>query len=507
MSSRLAEQLALLPEYLGNHMILTLCALAIGISISIPVALLATRVGWLEWPVLTFAGVMQTVPALALLALMVPLLGRIGFTPALAGLVLYSMFPVLRNTVTGIKGVDPAFVEAGRAIGMTDQQLLWRVQVPLAAPVIVAGIRIASVWVVGIATLSTPVGSPSLGNYIFSGLQTQNFTAVLVGVVAAAALAVVLDLLIRLIEVAVSRRNLALGLTGALGLALLAIPALVPMLPRAEGRLAGRSVVIGAKTFTEQYIIAEVLKRRANDSGYRASNLQSLGSTVVFDALKASRIDCYVDYSGTIWANHMKRRDQPGRESVLQIMSDWLLKKHGIICLGSLGFENAYALAMRKDRASSLGIQTVSDLGPRTPTLSIGGDYEFFVRPEWQALREQYRLKFAAKRSFDPTLMYPAVQRGVVDVISAFTTDGRIPAFGLVLLRDDREVLPPYDAVLLLSPAAARHTGLKMAFEPLIGAITDEEMRQANMLVDLKKASVSQAANWLYAQLEEGKKP
>ena len=315
ITSRLAEQLALLPEYLGNHMILTLCALAIGISVSIPVALLTTRVGWLEWPVLTFAGVMQTVPALALLALMVPLLGRIGFTPALAGLVLYSMFPVLRNTVTGIKGVDPAYVEAARAIGMTNGQLLWRVQLPLAAPVIVAGIRIASVWVVGIATLSTPVGSPSLGNYIFSGLQTQNFTAVLVGVVAAAALAMVLDLLIRLIEVAISRRNVTLGLTGALGLALLALPALVPTLQTAEGRaVAQPSVIIGAKTFTEQYIIAELLKKRANESGYRVSNLQSLGSTVVFDALKASRIDCYVDYSGTIWANHMKRHDQPGRQ-------------------------------------------------------------------------------------------------------------------------------------------------------------------------------------------------
>ena len=161
---------------------MTLFALAIGIAISIPVALLATRVKWLEWPVLAFAGVMQTVPALALLALMVPLLGRIGFAPALAGLVLYSMFPVLRNTVTGVEGVDPAYIEAARAIGMTDAQLLLRVQLPLAAPVIIAGIRISAVWVVGVATLSTPVGFPSLGNYIFSGLQTQNFVAVLVGV-------------------------------------------------------------------------------------------------------------------------------------------------------------------------------------------------------------------------------------------------------------------------------------------------------------------------------------
>jgi len=497
MTSRLAEQLALLPDYLGNHMVLTLTALALGIAISLPVGLMATRLRWLEWPVLTFAGVMQTVPALALLALMVPLLGRIGFTPALAGLILYSMFPVLRNTVTGVKGVDAAYVEAARAIGMTDRQLLWHVQLPLAAPVILAGIRIASVWVVGVATLSTPVGSPSLGNYIFSGLQTQNFTAVLVGVVAAAALAIVLDLLIRLIEIAISRRNRTLGLAATLGLALLALPALMPTLAWSEGSSARTPVVIGAKTFTEQYILAELLKKRVRQGGYSVADLQSLGSTVVFDALKASRIDCYVDYSGTIWANHMKRQDHPGRQSVLRIMSDWLQERYGIVCIGSLGFENAYALAMRKDRAAALDVRTVGDLARHSRNLSVGGDYEFFIRPEWRALRENYRLNFSARRSFDSTLMYSAVQQGVVDVISAFTTDGRIPAFGLVLLRDDLEVLPPYDAVLLLSSKAASNPGLRQALEPLVGAISDEQMRRANMMVDVKRTSVRDAAEWL----------
>jgi osmoprotectant transport system permease protein len=178
-------------------------------------------------------------------------------------------------------------------------------------------------------------------------------------------------------------------------------------------------------------------------------------------------------------------------------MSDWLREKHGIVCLGSLGFENAYALAMRQDRADALGVRTVSDLALRSKNLSIGGDYEFFARPEWRALRDTYRLGFPARRSFDSTLMYPAVQGGVVDVISAFTTDGRIPAFGLVLLRDDREVLPPYDAVLLLSAGAGRNPGLRRALEPLVGAISDQKMRQANMMVDVKGSSVREATAWL----------
>ncbi|MFZ0426646.1 MAG: ABC transporter permease, partial [Acidobacteriota bacterium] len=170
MTPELREQLALLPLYLGNHIRLSVLAILIGIAISLPLSILATRFRRLEWPLLSVANVLQTVPALALLAFMVPLLGRIGFVPALIALVLYSMLPVVRNTITGIHQVDPSLIEAGKGLGMTDAQLLLRVELPLAAPTILAGIRIAVVWVVGIATLSTPVGAPSLGNYIFSGL-------------------------------------------------------------------------------------------------------------------------------------------------------------------------------------------------------------------------------------------------------------------------------------------------------------------------------------------------
>ena len=207
----LADQLRLLPEYLGHHLTLTLVALSSGIALCLPLAILVTRVKSLQWPVLTVASVAQTIPGLALLALMVPLLGQIGFLPAFIALLLYSMLPILRNTVTGILGVAPDVLEAAEGLGMTSGQRLFRVELPLAAPVIIAGIRTATVWVVGSATLSTPVGATSLGNYIFSGLQTQNSAAVLVGCAAAAALAMVLDQLIRLGELAVAGRSRTKG--------------------------------------------------------------------------------------------------------------------------------------------------------------------------------------------------------------------------------------------------------------------------------------------------------
>jgi len=501
VSETLAQQLALLPGYLGAHLLLSVTALAIGIALCLPLAFAVARIDYLRAPVLMAASAIQTVPGLALLALMVPLLGRIGFVPALIALVLYSVLPVLRNTVTGIRDVDPDLIEAGVGLGMTPNQLLFKVQLPLALPVIVAGVRTATVWVVGIATLSTPVGATSLGNYIFSGLQTQNYTSVLVGCVAAAALALVLDRLIRLMEIAASRRDRRLA--GGTALATLAVLALGlwPVWFGTAGDARPR-VVIGTKTFTEQYVLARLIANELQAAGFRAQTLDSLGSTVVFDALAAGRIDCYVDYTGTIWANHMRRTDNPGRAAVQNAVAEWLEAEHGIELFAPLGFENAYALAMTAERAEALGIRTIDDLAAHAPELALGGDYEFFSRPEWRDLRARYALEFRALVTMDSTLMYAAVAAGEVDVITAFSTDGRIPAFELALLEDPRGALPPYDAVLLLGPEVRRRLpGLPPALERVRGAIDADAMRAANRHVDLDGGTVAEAARRLSSEL------
>ncbi len=258
----MSEQLALLPEYLSAHLRLTLSALLAGTLIAVPAGILVSRWRRLEGPVLGLAGVIQTIPALALLAVMVPLLSGLGLPgigplPAFLALVLYSLLPILRNTVAGLHGIDPAVIEAARGVGMTGGQRLVQVELPLALPVILAGIRTATVWTVGMATLSTPVGAASLGNYIFGGLQTRNSAAILTGCVAAATLALVLDGLVRSIGLALGARR-----RGALvaALALLAASAPGPGLPAGRGAAPRRrAVVVGAKTFTEQYVLAEIL--------------------------------------------------------------------------------------------------------------------------------------------------------------------------------------------------------------------------------------------------------
>ena len=487
----MTEQLALLPEYLTAHLQLTLTALAFSILISVPVGIVATRVYWLERFALSLASVVQTIPSLALLALMVPLLSAlelqsIGILPALIGLTLYGVLPILRNTVTGLTGIDPQIKEAARGVGMTPQQQLMAVELPLAMPMIIAGIRTATVWTVGIATLSTPIGATSLGNYIFSGLQTRNYAAVLVGCIAAAGLALSLDGLVRSIETSItaqSRRRLLVTL--AFIIMLFAYASITVVRP--FGEEAQRPIIIGAKTFTEQYILSEALSEWIEqETGRRTTLMQSLGSIVAFDALSEGDIDIYVDYSGTLWANVMAR-DHVGasRTEVLNEVQRFLKTEHDISLAAILGFENSYALAVRAQDARRLGLRTISDLARNAANLAIGGDYEFFVRPEWGLLQEQYELLFNEQRTMDPALMYQAVAAGNVDVISAFSSDGRIRSYNLEILEDDQNAIPPYDAIVLVGSRLVQETpSIISVLSTLNNTIDANRMRELNLQVD-----------------------
>lgn len=505
MHERLAAAWHLLPGYLSQHVMLSAAALALGLLISLPLSVLAIRSPRLRWPILASASLVQTIPSLALLALFYPLLlalsavasqifgarfSALGFLPSLCALTLYSMLPIIRNAVTGVLGIDADLIEAADGVGMTPSQRLMRVELPLAAPMIMAGIRTAAVWVIGAATLSTPVGQTSLGNYIFAGLQVENWVLVLFGCAAAAVLSMTVDQLLSLIEHGVARRSrwrvVAGGALLIAGVGSAAWP---------HSAQSGTSYGIGAKGFTEQYILSALMAERIREQGGRVERSVGLGSAVAFRALSQGEIDAYVDYSGTIWANVMKREDLPGRQQLLDELKKWLARERNITVLGQLGFENAYALAMRRERAAELGIRDIDDLARHARELTIGGDYEFFARPEWDALRQRYGLTFAARRQFQSTFMYKAVVTGEVDVISAFSSDGRISAFDLVVLDDPKQAIPPYDALVLVTAGRERDPVMRAALAPLIGRITIDRMREANMRVDRADDKLSPAAS------------
>jgi osmoprotectant transport system permease protein len=509
---RWGEALAHLPDYLGNHVRVSVTALALGLAVSLPLAVAARNRPVLRGALLGFASIVQTVPGLALLALFYPLLlalaelslarfgigfSAFGFLPAVLALALYSMLPVLRNTITGLAGVDPAILEAAKGVGMTPRQSLFTVELPLALPVMMAGIRTAAVWVIGTATLSTPIGQTSLGNYIFAGLQTQNWVFVLFGCLAAAVLAIAVDQLLAMIESGLrSRRRLQVAF-GGIGIAALVVATLVPSMARSHS-----SYVVGAKTFSEQYVLAALIADRLREHGLGATTREGLGSNVIFDALVTGDIDVYVDYSGTLWANQFHHGEvKPRHELLAELKSE--LARQNVTLLGELGFENAYALVMPRKRAEALGIHSIADLASHAHDMSMAADYEFFSRPEWARLQKAYGLSFRAQRQMQPDFMYAAVAAGEVDVIAGYTSDGLIAKYDLVVLDDVKRAIPPYDAILLLAPKRVGDQALRDALQPLLGKIDISDMREANLRAAGGDGTSSPAAvaRWLWTKI------
>jgi osmoprotectant transport system permease protein len=509
---RWSEAFAHLPDYLGNHVRVSVTALALGLAISLPLAIAARNRPVMRSALLGLASIVQTVPGLALLALFYPLLlalaalslswfgvgfSAFGFLPAVLALALYSMLPVLRNTITGLQGVDAAILEAAEGVGMTPRQSLFTVELPLALPVMMAGIRTAAVWVIGTATLSTPIGQTSLGNYIFAGLQTQNWVFVLFGCLSAAVLALAVDQLLALIESGLRNRGRIRTALGGIGIAALVAATLVPAIARSPS-----SYIVGAKTFTEQYVLSALIAQRLKAAGLSASSREGLGSNVIFDALASNDIDVYVDYSGTLWLNQFHHSDIKSREELLRELKS-MLAKQNITLLGELGFENAYALVMPRKRAEQLGIRSIADLASRASTMSIAADYEFFSRPEWAGLQKAYGLSFRAQRQMQPDFMYAAVASGEVDVIAGYTSDGLIAKYDLVVLDDAKHAIPPYDAMVLLAPKRAGDQALRIALQPLLGKIDIATMREANLRAagNDAQSSPDAVARWLWEKI------
>ncbi|MEO1228007.1 MAG: ABC transporter permease/substrate-binding protein [Myxococcota bacterium] len=508
------ELLESLPGLTLAHLRLSLTALALGTAISLPLGVWAHRQDKLRGLLLGGVGILQTIPSLALLAFMVPAIGAlaplieastgvrpsaIGEGPALMALTVYGLLPVLQNTVAGLAGVDPAAVEAARGVGMTDRQRLLQVELPLALPVIVAGLRTSAVWTVGTAVLATPIGAASLGAFIFVGLQTRNHASIAVGCAASALLALGLDAWIRGFQGALERRargtmRVMAALSVSVWLAVLA-PVVWPS--GSDGR---PKVRVGAKAFTEGYLFAEIFGARLAEAGFEVDQIGSLGSTVIFDALVSGDVDVYLDFSGTILANVMKEEVGPGgREGVLERIRTWLDKTHDIRVAAVLGYENRYAFALRKAQAESLGVRTLSDLAEREGGLSLVASYEFFDRPEWASVQASYAFDFAERTIMEQALAYDAVHSGARDVVVAYSTDARIVTFDLAVLDDDKGAIPPYEAIALVRGAFAdAHPKALEALAPLAGAFDEPAVRRLNRAVDEEGTSPAQAAHdWL----------
>jgi osmoprotectant transport system permease protein len=495
----------------GEHLMLTGVSTGMAILIGVPLGIAAARIWWLRGPLTGSVGILQTIPSLAMLAILLALLQKIGAIPAIIALTLYALLPIVRNTLTGLEGVSPAVLEAARGIGMTPRQRLWLVEIPLSTPVIVAGIRTAAVVSVGIATLSAFIGAGGLGQFINRGLALSNTDLILLGAIPAAVLALIVDGSLAASQWGL-RRNRPRGtrFRAAVGRCLRPVALSMPVALILAGCFAyfstsasssnpvwepsagdGRTIRIGTKNFTEQLILGELMAQLiAARTDLKVERRFNLGGTMIcHGALKSGGIDLYAEYTGTALTAILKRPvvADPGR--AYETVARGYRQRFAAEWLRPFGFNNTYAITVRKSDATSRNLRTLSDLIPIAGTLRAGFTAEFSERPDgYPGLRRAYELQFREVRDLDPALMYQAIANGEVDVIGAFATDGRIAAFELQPLRDDRGFFPPYQAAPVIRTEILKaHPRLRQVLGLLAGRLDNATMQRLNFEVDEEK--------------------
>jgi osmoprotectant transport system permease protein len=496
------EVLALVAE----HFFLVLVSTALAVSIGVPLGILLTRKPALSKPVLGFANIMQTVPSLALFGFLIPLniylfetkiLGGIGPRTAIVALVLYSLLPIIRNTFTGISGVDPAIREAGKGMGMTDRQLLLQVELPLALGVIIAGVRVATVICVGTATIAAAIDAGGLGRYIFRGLRANDNILILAGAVPAALIALAADLLLgyaeRVIQFGgvVKARAVKLLWGGALIAALFLVTAYF------FTASSSAPVRVGAKDFTEQLLLGEIIAQAIEEkTGAQVMRRFDLGGNLAHEALSAGEIDVYVEYTGTGLLSILKGEPLKDPDKVYLYVKAEYAKRFNLEWTAPLGFDNTFAILVRREDAQKFNLKTISDVARVASQWRAGFGQDFMSRPDgYPGFSKSYGLRFAEVREMDLSLTYRALAEGQVDLIAGNSTDGLISRYGLYQLQDDRHYFPPYDAVpvarrsLLVQKPAVRE-----ALQQLGGVLSVDAMRGLNFAVDGEKRQPREVA-------------
>jgi osmoprotectant transport system permease protein len=502
-----SEILALTRE----HIFLVFISTAFAVLIGVPLGVLLTRKKNLQTPILGFANIMQTIPSLALFGLLVPIsfIG-IGAKAAIIALSLYALLPIIRNTVTGILSVDKKIKEAAVAMGMTDWQILKMVELPLAAPVILTGIRVAVVISVGVATIAAAVGAGGLGTYIFRGLRQNDNNLLLAGAIFSAVLALLADFALgqiaklyepkRAEDRAVHQRRkfVAIGTT-----ALIAVIVGFSFISSFRSSFSNQSnsqnkIRVSSKDFTESVILAEILAQMLEKKGVAVERNLELGGNLAHDALVSNQADVYPEYTGTAYTAILKNDPITDTQKVYDETKKEYSEKFDLIVSPPLGFSNDFAILVRNDEAKKNNLKTISDAVPFAKNWQAGFGQDFMSRADgYEGFKNAYGFNFAKQpREMDLALTYRALKSGELDIIAGNSTDGLIDALDLFQLADDKHYFPPYQAVFIARNDKSEI--LSETFNQLNNAISTEEMRKMNFEVDGKNRQPKDAArDWL----------
>ncbi|MCA5012020.1 MULTISPECIES: ABC transporter permease/substrate-binding protein [unclassified Enterococcus] len=474
-----------------EHIQLSLLSLLIAILLAIPLAILLTNYKKVAEAVLQITGIFQTIPSLALLGLLIPIIG-IGTPPAVVALVIYALFPILQNTYTGLTEIDPSLEEAAEAFGMSKREKLIKFELQLALPYIISGIRTATVMIIGTATLAALIGAGGLGSFILLGIDRNNVYLILIGAISSAVLAVLFNYGIHLLEKATVKRIV----TAFMVLLALLIGSFVYTHQEAEQK----EITIAGKLGAEPDIIINMYKELIeNNSDIHVNLKTNFGKTsFLFNALKSGEIDVYPEFTGTVLETFLKDNKNTSNDprEVYEYARDQIKQQENMDYLEPMRYQNTYAVAVKRSFAEENGLKTIDDLKKVEGQLKAGFTLEFIDRDDgYRGLQKLYGLNIEVK-SMEPSLRYQAINNGDVNVVDAYSTDSELKQYDLVILKDNKQLFPPYQgAPLLKAETLKKYPELKDLLEPLVGKITEEEMSDMNYQVNVEQKDPATVAH------------
>jgi osmoprotectant transport system permease protein len=474
-----------------EHIEISFIALFFALVIAIPLGIYLTRKKKAAEVVIGIAAVFQTIPSLALLGLLIPLVG-IGTVPSIIALVIYALLPILRNIYTGIKEVDPNLIEAAKGLGMNNRRLLLKVELPLAMPVIMAGIRTAMVLIIGTATIAALIGAGGLGDLITVGISRNDSNLILLGAIPAALLALFFDFLLRQME-KMSFKKSMVSMVSVITAAFMIITVSSFIQPKKA------DIVIGGKLGAEPEILMNMYKLLIEENSSLDVELKPNmgGTTFVYNALTSGSIDIYPEFTGTVIADLLKEQPKSTDAKEVYVQArDGLLTKLNLVLLEPMKFNDTYALAVPASLAQQYNLKTISDLKPIEGSIKAGFTPEFPEREDgYLGIQKLYGIQFAKVNIMQPELRYAAAKRGDINLVDAYSTDSELKRNNLVVLEDDKNLFPPYQgAPLLKKETLEKYPELEAILNKLSDKITDDEMLKMNYEVAVEKKKANDVA-------------
>ena len=494
----IVEQRGEILESLYQHIEISFISLIIAMLIAIPLAILLRNHRRFGEIGLQIAGVIQTIPSLALLGLLIPVVG-IGTIPAVVALTMYAIMPLYQNTYSGLTNIDPNLEEAAVAFGLSKWKRLQRLEFPLALPMIISGIRIALVMIIGTATLAAFIGAGGLGDYIMLGIQQNNNYYLVIGGVLSALLAFIFSALLKFIGS--SKKHIYAGgiivLLLMLGLGGSKIYQAVKPQPV--------EITIAGKLGSEPEILMNMYKdliEQDNKNVNITLKPNFGGTTFLYKALKRNQVDIYPEFTGTVLEALVKydKKTPKDPEKIYQIAKKQLATQENMSFLLPMKYENGYDLAVTKEFSKKYNVTKLSDLERVNSKVHAAFDPDFSNQPDgYLGLKKKYNLNFAQITKMEPSLRYKAIANKKVNLVDGYTTDPQVEQYDLVVLKDDKHFFPPYQGAPLMNEKFAKdNPEIVKSLNKLAGKISTEDMQDMNYQVTVKnkKASVV-ARNYL----------